>query len=759
MRGLSEEEAKRLLEKYGYNEIVEKKVNPILKFLSYFWGPIPWMIEIALILSAIIKHWVDFYIILVLLIVNGVVGFYQEGKAEKAIELLKSKLAPKARVLRDGVWKVIDAKYLVPGDVVKVRIGDIAPADIEVVEGEGEFDESALTGESLPVDKKKGDIVYSGSICRRGEIVGVVKATGMNTYFGKTAKLVEVERVSRYQKLIIRIGDFLIILAIAVIVFVILVALSRNENPIEIVRFALVLMVAAIPAALPAVMSVTMAIGAINLARRNAIVRRLVAIEEMAGVDVLCADKTGTLTENRLTCGEPITFGFSRDEVFTYASLASEGGDPIDDAILSVKPKPEHKLIEFKPWDPVRKRVEAVVEYEGKVIRVTKGAPQVISELTGENVEDYVNKLAEEGYRAIAVAVDFGDGWKLVGIIPLYDPPRKDAKEMIETAKSMGVEVKMITGDHVAIARKVARELGLGDKAVLMKEIVERKRFPEIARIVEENKVFAEVFPEHKYLIVDALQKHNHIVAMTGDGVNDAPALKKADVGIAVYNATDAAKSSADIVLSKPGIRVIIDAIKESRRIFQRMHSYAVYRIAETIRVLFFIALSIIVFNFYPVTAVMIILLALLNDIPILSIAYDNVRISNRPERWNMEELLVVSTFLGILGVISSFTLFFIAVKMGIDHETLKTLMFLKLAVAGHLTIFVTRTRDYMWSIKPGKLLFWSAVGTKLVATIFAVLGILMTPISVNMAIAVWIYCLAWMLISDYAKVKIYRRI
>ncbi|MHC1588443.1 MAG: HAD-IC family P-type ATPase, partial [Methermicoccaceae archaeon] len=403
------------------------------------------------------------------------------------------------------------------------------------------------------------------------------------------------------------------------------------------------------------------------------------------------------------------------------------------------------------------KRTQALVEKDGARLQVSKGAPQVLAQMAGEDVSAQVDALAERGYRTIAVAVDTGDGWRLAGLIPLHDPPRPDSAKVLDEARQLGVEVKMLTGDHIAIAKEVASLLHLGSRIVNASEVAE-KPYPEAARTIEQANGFAEVFPEHKYTIVDALQKHGHIVGMTGDGVNDAPALKKAEVGIAVAGATDAAKSAADIVLTSSGLSVVIDAIKESRRIFQRMQSYTIYRIAETVRLLFFITLAILVFNFYPVTTVMIILLALLNDVPILAIAYDRATCSSEPDRWHTDIVLTVATVLGILGVASSFGLFFIAERfMHLDLETIRTFMFLKLAVAGHLTIFLTRTRGYFWSVKPSAALFWAAVSTKLLATLVAVYGLLMAPIGWWLAILIWVYALAWFVLNDWVKVELYR--
>jgi len=738
------------------------------------------MIEIAAILSAAVHQWEDFIIISVLLLLNAAVGFWQEHKADNAIELLKQRLAPKARVLRDGMWNESESRELVPGDIVRVHLGVIIPADIKLIEGDYLLaDESALTGESLPVEKHVSDVAFSGSIASQGEMNGLVVATGMNTFFGRTAKLVEeAQTQSHFQKAVIKIGDYLIVLALALVALIFLVALFRHESLLDTLQFALILTVAAIPAALPAVLSVTMAVGAMALVKKEAIVSKLVAIEELAGMDILCSDKTGTITQNKITVGDVKPFeAFKKDDVLLFATFASreEDQDPIDDAILArIKDSGEiaqlsgnYKTVEFKSFDPVSKRTISTVESsDGNHFKVAKGAPQAIlsliqdKEAIAATVDEQVNALATKGYRPLGVArTDDKENWQYIGLLGLYDPPREDSAETIKTAQGMDVRVKMVTGDHTAIAKEIAQQVNLGTNILPASSFLDRPD-REAQRIVEDADGFAQVFPEHKYHIVELLQNKGHIVGMTGDGVNDAPALKKADAGIAVAGATDAAKSAADIVLTLPGLSVIIDAIQESRKIFQRMNSYAIYRITETIRVLLFITLSILVFNFYPVTAVMIVLLALFNDAPIMAIAYDNVRYSNEPEKWDMRLVLSMATFLGLIGVVSSFGIFYIGERMlHLNKELIQSFVFLKLAVAGHLTIFLTRTRGYFWSIRPSAALFWSAVVTKVLATFVAVYGWYVTPIGWKLALFVWGYALIAFLLTDFLKVRLYRLI
>jgi len=775
--GLSQAEARNRLTQYGPNEIEEKKQNVLLKILSYFWGPIPWMIEVAVVLSGVVRHWPDFFIILILLVSNAAVGFFEERQAGDAIEALKARLAIKARVKRGGKWITSPARELVPGDVIRLRLGDIVPADARLLDGdEVSLDQSALTGESLPASRKSGDAVFSGSIVRRGEIGALVYATGGKTYFGKTAELVATAvTVSHFQKAVLRIGNYLIMLAMLLVSVIIAIGLYRGNPILTTLQFALVLTVAAIPVAMPTVLSVTMAVGARLLAKKQAIVSKLVAIEELAGVDVLCADKTGTLTQNKLTLGAPFCLDkITADQLILAGALASraENDDTIDLAVLGgLKDKEALKpfsVTHFMPFDPVHKRTEATVKgADGNTFKVTKGAPQVILKLSANAaavkgyVDKAVNDFAARGFRALGVARADGDGqWQLLGVLPLFDPPREDAKATVATAAQMGVKIKMVTGDALAIARETAKTLGMGANILDGGTLGDAKgeETAAMTKSIEDADGFAQVFPEHKFHIVDELQKHGHIVGMTGDGVNDAPALKKADCGFAVSGATDAARAAASIVLVAPGLSVIIDAIKESRKIFQRMNSYAMYRIAETLRVLLFMTLAIVVFNFYPLTAIMIVMLALLNDGAILSIAYDNVVYRNQPEAWNMRVVLGIATVLGLVGPIAAFGLFYLDDRvLHIDRPQIQTMMYLLLSVAGHLTIFQTRTRGPWWSTRPAAILLIAVVGTQAVATLICLVGFLVTPLWWGWAAMVWAYALAWFLVTDPVKLLAYR--
>ncbi len=832
-KGLSSEEAQKRLQQYGPNAIEEKEEPLWHRVFRRFWGPIPWMIEIAAILSAAVKKWEDFVIILIMLLVNAGLDFYQEGRALNALKTLKQKLARQAIVLRDGTFKPIPARDLVPGDIIKLKIGDVVPADVQLLQGDYLLvDQSVLTGESLPVSKKPGEVAYANTIVKQGEMVAVVVNTGMHTNFAQVAALVaqaQEEETSHFQKMVIQVGDYLILLTIALVVIIVMVGIFRNENILELIRFALVLTVAAIPVAMPAVLSVVMALGAVNLARKQAIVSRLVAIEELAGVDVLCSDKTGTLTLNQLQVTQPTVFdGHDEQELLLMGVLASrpEDQDPIDLAIYNYLKVhypdlnwQDYQQVHFTPFDPIRKRTEADIKHGDETFVAIKGAPQVVMELAKLPEEEVakLNKLvddfASKGYRTLAVAKKVGDRVDLIGLIPMLDPPRPDSKEVIEDLRRHHVQVKMITGDNIAIAREIGRMLGLTGPAMRARELrtskdegivmltsilakaIYEKLYPDadkesvqkfaeevvreveaqfdtselskglvsahesdIIAKIEETEIFAEVVPEDKFLIVKALQKANHIVAMTGDGVNDAPALKKADCGIAVANATDAARAAADIILTTPGLAVIKDAVKLSRSIFERMKSYATFRVAETIRVIFFMTLSIVVFNFYPVTALMIIILALLNDIPIMSIAYDNTRVDKKPVRWNMQELLAVSTTLGLTGVLSSFLLFFIMVQMHLSHPLIQSLFFAKLVIAGHGTIYNTRIDDWFWKKPyPSWILFGATFSTRVLGTLFAVYGWFMEPIGWKLALLMWAYALIWFVFNDVVKMLTYK--
>jgi len=833
-QGLSDGEARARLERYGYNQVEEREEPLWHRVLRRFWGPIPWMIEAAAILSAIVQKWEDFSIILVMLLVNAGLDFFQEHRALNALKALKQRLANEVIVRRDGAFKTITAQDLVPGDIVKLRIGNVVPADVQLLQGDYLLlDQSALTGESLPVSRKVGEVAYSSTIVKQGEMLAVVVNTGANTNFHTVVALVaqaSLEERSHFQQMVIRIGNFLILITVALVALIIMVALFRHENFVEIMRFALVLTVAAIPVALPAVLSVTMAVGAVNLARRKAIVSRLTAIEELAGVDVFCSDKTGTLTKNEMRVAAPVVRdGFDERTLFLVAALASklENRDPIELPIFQYVDEhfgdldwKSYQQAAFTAFDPVRKRTEAQIEKGCERFVAMKGAAQVLlamaelPESEARTVNQTVDQLASKGYRTLAVGRKRADApLELLGLIPLYDPPRDDSKVVIADMEDHGVEVKMVTGDNVAIAREIGRLLGLEQRTMRSEQLsgtagnellnltsalaaaiyqrlksgVSRKEAQHFAgevmetvetiydtrllereflhthesaivEMIESVNLFAEVVPEDKYRIVAILQKAGHIVSMTGDGVNDAPALKKADCGIAVSNATDAARAAADIILTAPGLGVINEAVKQARITFERMKSYSTFRIAETIRIILFMTLSIVVFSFYPITALMIILLALLNDIPILAIAYDNTKVDRNPVRWNMPEMLTVSSVLGVAGVIASFLLFFLLKESRFSEDMIRTLLFLKLIIAGHSTIYVTRADGWFWRRPwPSPLLFGATFGTEILGTLIAVYGFLITPVGWEYALWMWAYALAWFVVNDAAKMWTYR--
>lgn len=839
IKGLSTEEALARQKKYGYNEIDEHEESTWHRIFRRFWGPIPWMIEAAAILSAFAQRWEDLIVILVLLFVNSAVDYYQEYKALNAINVLKQKLARTALVLRDTKWVKLPAREIVPGDVVKLNIGNIVPADVRLI-GEGDYlsvDQSALTGESLPVERKGGESVYANAIIKQGEMLAEVTGIGKETYFGKTVSLVakaQNKEQSHFQKMVLSVGNFLIALSVIMIILIIVVGMYRNEPILELLVFALVLMISAIPVAMPAVLTVTMAVGASVLSKKEAIVSRLTAIEELAGMDVLCSDKTGTLTQNKMSISSPYTVNIQNiDEMLLYASLASkeENNDPIEAPIFAYLK--ENNLYErlgsytpekFLPFNPVSKRTESIMlTKEGESWTFTKGAPQVIIELCKEDdfdpLEVYgkVKSFASKGFRTLGVAYKKAseNTYRFAGLIPLYDPPREDSKEAVDSARSKGIDVKMVTGDNIAVATYIAQLLDIGEniedvrklkgedleeyitlakilslaitkklepeksekevddivddivdqvkKALYTTPLLQgsvKKHESEIIAMIEKADGFAQVYPEDKYFIVDELQKGGHIVCMTGDGVNDAPALKKADCGIAVSGATDAARAAADIVLTAPGLSVIVDAVKIARVTFERMKSYTVFRIAETIRIILFMTLSIVVFQFYPITALMIIVLALLNDIPILTIAYDNTKVREKPVKWDMKEVLVLSTWLGIAGVFSSFFLFwFTMTYMQLSHDFVQSLFFAKLVVAGHGTIYNTRIDDWFWK-RPGPswTLFNASFFSGILGTVIAVYGFgLMSPIGWQWAGIIWLYAFVWFLFNDVVKMTILR--
>jgi H+-transporting ATPase len=739
-RGLSSAEAAARLQRYGPNATPEERPHPFRMLLGKFWAPVPWMLELTIVLEVLLGRHAEAVIITGLLVFNAVLSFVQEDRAQKALTLLRRHLPIQTRVLRDGRWQLLPAHLLVPGDVIYLRMGDISPADLRISAGELLVDQSALTGESLPIEAGAGASVFAGAVIKRGEASGEVTATGGRTTFGKTAELVRrAQTGSHLQRIIFAIVKYLVLLDAVLVAMVLAYALLTGLPLKEVLPFALILLVASIPVALPAMFTVATALGAVELSRQGVLVTHLAAIEEAAGMDVLCSDKTGTITQNQLAVTDVLAYApHGEDDVLRLAAAACDEStqDPLDLAILSaaqargqtsgVAPR-----LQFLPFDPVRKRSEAVLQQGDGKLHVLKGAPQVVQGLIGEEreaVTQDVERLAAQGCRVLAVAAGPVNALHLVGLIALQDPPREDSRELVHHLRELGVRVLMVTGDDPATARAVAQQVGIGERIGVPQALRSG-----LGRQALDFDLFANVLPEDKFQLVQLLQRQGHTVGMTGDGVNDAPALKQAEVGIAVANATAVAKAAASLVLTRPGLGNIVAAVQTSRRIYQRMLTYTLNKIVKTFEIALFLSLGLVLTRTFVTTPVLIVLLLFTNDFVTMAIATDRVAFSRTPDRWHIRA--VVGTALGlavfILGL-SFCTFFWGRDWLGLPLAQLQTLVFVLLVFSGQGTVYLVRERHHFWNSRPSGWLLLSSLLDIVLVTVLAVEGIFMAPLPIH---------------------------
>jgi plasma-membrane proton-efflux P-type ATPase len=775
--GLTRAEVDTRRKEHGYNEVAEKKGHPLLKFLRKFWGVSAWMLELIMVLSAVLRKYSDLIVVGTLLVINAVLSFMQERRAAGVVEALRRRLQVNARVRRDSNWQIIPARDLVPDDIVRVRPGDIIPADVKLLTGTMTVDQSALTGESKDADKKPGEVLSSGSIVRRGEGNGVVMLTGAKTYFGRTTQLVQEARPKLHiEAVVAKLVRWLFVIVGALLCVVIVLSLIRGAPLIEMVPLMLVLLMSAVPVALPVMFTVSMAVGSKELAQRGVLVTRLSAAEDAATMDVLCVDKTGTITMNQLavTGVIPLEHATEADVLFAGALASQEANqDPIDHAFLAAAKDrhifdnlPKVMPVSFAPFDAKNRRTEAVVEQNGQRFRVMKGAVHTIAEACGlqppavEALGTRVNESASKGYRTLAVARGpETEAPVLVGLVSLYDPPRPDAKQLIATLHDLGVPVKMLTGDALPVAREIGQGVGLPN----IRHMADLK----VASVQAGNKTvdpfagadgFAEVFPEDKYTVVKHLQTAGHVTGMTGDGVNDAPALRQAEVGIAVSTATDVAKGAASVVLTEPGLTNIVALVEQGRTIYQRILTWIINKISRTILKAAFVAIAFVVTGEFVVSAFAMLLLVFMTDFAKISLATDHVRPSKKPETWNIGGFVVVSVMLGVAMVAETLLLLWFGWShfgLATNNNALCTFSFLLLLYFAVFSVVSARERHWFWATLPSKTFLSAITADALTGTLLTRVGLPgLMPLPWWQTFAVFAYAMvSCLVVNDAVKV------
>lgn len=764
LHGLSTPEAQQRLQQYGPNSIPEEHPHRVLAFMRKLWGPIPWMLEVTIILQLVLGKHVNAIITITLLLVNALLSFLQENRAQNALALLRQRLTIQARVMRDDRWQLLPAQELVPGDLIHLRVGDLIPADLRLLEGQISADQSSLTGESAPADLGANSTAYAGSVVKRGEGTGEVTGTGRSTYYGKTAELVHTAKtVSHLETIIQSVVQYLVamnvILAAAILVYTLIQGLPLDE----LLPFILILLVASVPIALPATFTLATALGSLELSRRGVVVTRLSAIEEAAGMDVLCSDKTGTITQNQLAVADCRVYApYTEDELGQWAALASDDAtqDPIDMAILTWArdqgiPVDLSQRVQFTPFDPLTKRTEALVRQGDQALHIVKGFPQAVVAMTqdGAEIAREMEDLAAQGYRVLAVAAGQDSALHLTGLIALQDPPREDSKTVIQSLRDLGVRVLMITGDGLATAQAIARQVGIMGSAC-PPEALRQDRHDENIQC----EVFAGVFPEDKFKLVQSLQRSGHVVGMTGDGVNDAPALKQAEVGVAVANATDVAKAAASLVLTSPGLSDMVAAVEVGRRIYQRMLTYTLNKIVKTFQIGLFLSLGLLLTGILVTRPRFVLLLLFANDFVTMALATDRVTFSPKPDRWNIRSLVSSALVLASAWLAFSFGVLYVGHSvLNLDHARLQTLIFVMLVFSGQANVYLVRERLHFWNSMPSRWLMLSTAVDVLVVSLLATLGILMSSISPLQVAGLFLSTVFCMVGLDYVKVAAFR--